>query len=126
MNCICVREYIIAIALTGCCSLGGAELITGDGATGTTFAVGVGPITSYYADTQNGSQFVLFTGAGTALANNSYAVAQIKRGDSIATPLAPAGSALNGTKITLLSSFGALPLVVKDGVKKIYFYTKDF
>jgi hypothetical protein len=103
-----------------------AELIEGDAsaASGDTFTFPIGVSAVYSLNLPSVSVFAYTVGAGQAVANNSYAVAQALRGYKRFVPLAPVGSALNGKKINFLNMYGSLPVVVEDAVQKIYLYTR--
>ncbi|HJM68552.1 MAG TPA: hypothetical protein QGF02_01265 [Candidatus Babeliales bacterium] len=110
-----------------------SELVPGDDTTSTTdsFTFAVGPSTFFRNSNVEGTSFAVTIGAGAAVAGNNFAVAYMQRGGNEFTPthegfmpLAPPDSVLNGAKINHLALFGMFPLVVQEGVKRMYVYSK--
>src|SRR3990167_9213254 len=108
-----------------------SELVPGD-ATSTTdsFTFAIGPSAFFRNHSVEGSSFAAIVGAGTAVADNEYAISYVQRGGNSFSPtqeqfmpLTPAGSLLNGAKINHLALFGMFPLAVQDGVQRIYAYS---
>lgn len=129
---LCIR-LVLYLLLCSNFDLNSSQIITGN-ANSTTQTTSF-PIGTHVFDIFGGplEQPTMYIGAGTALADNQYAVARVNTTNNSLQPLAPAFINLNnsagqanplcGAQIDFLKLNNDKPIVIKNGDKKVYKYT---